>query len=351
VRPHLAVRSRSARGLIGSSFLAIVSCGVAACSSSSGTPAPATDAGNHADVGVVTHRDGGPGKGRDAASDAAVSTEAGLDAGEVVDAGSDAAVCPVPTGYGGGEATIHEGSVVASLVDETGAPVAAGQPLFICGINICANPGMTSAGGTASLTTSLSMKKPAFKFGDSIAYAEFGIPLTAAATDFTMMGTGKIATAKLTGKPGAALTPGSSATSGDVTVAVPSGATVGINELIYSPGDPQLFRSAQIPLTNAARLLPATPSDFALLYGIAPAETTFCPPAQVTVTLPATLGWQPGAAVEFWVTTTDTGQVYAPYAGWALMSDGAVSADGKSATTTPTQGFQALENFAVRLKN
>jgi hypothetical protein len=331
------------------SALALLVC--AACGSSSGTKETvAPDAGKAVSDASSAKKDGGSTTSRDAGHDAAVATEASVDGGSS-DAGGEAAVCPPLMTYGGGETTLHEGSVVANLVDENDAPVAAGQPLYICGINICANPGMTTATGGASLTTNLSMKKPAFKFGDSLTYAEFGIPLTASATDFTMMGTGKIGTGKLSDKPGAALTAGTSATSGDVTVTMPAGSTVSVDELVYSTPDMQMFRSVNVPLTNAALILPSTPAGFALLYGVAPTETTFCPAAQVSVAIPASLGWQPGAAVEFWITTMDTGQTYAPYAGWALASEGAVSADGKTVTTTAGQGFLDLENFAVRLKD
>lgn len=95
-------------------------------------------------------------------------------------------------------------------------------------------------------------------------------------------------------------------------------------------------------------------TGFGLLYGLAPAETTICPPAAVTVALPhATtspndLGWMAGTAVEFWEMTTDTGQTWAPYAGWAKISDGTVSADGTSVSTKPGQGFPFLETFAIR---
>ena len=64
--------------------------------------------------------------------------------------------------------------------------------------------------------------------------------------------------------------------------------------------------------------------------------------------MPNDLGWAPGTAVEFWIMTTDTGQEYAPYAGWAKMSDGAVSADGTRASTSSGQGLRLLETFAIR---
>jgi hypothetical protein len=261
-------------------------------------------------------------------------------------------VCPPAMKYGGGETKVVGGSVTAKIVDETGAPVA-GQPVYICGLNICSNPGTSGANGSVSIATTLMEQKPAFKFGDSVAYAELAIHLTMATTDFTMGGTQVLATGKLSDKPGATLTPGGDATSGDVTISLPAGASVGINTLVYDTPDKQKLRSVSIPLTNVGPVLdPVMVGDagagFALLYGVAPAETTICPAAKVKVALPGSLGWAPGTAVEFWIMTTDTAQTYAPYAGWAKMSDGVVSADGASVSTVDGQGFIFLENFAIR---
>ncbi len=285
----------------------------------------------------------------DAGSDA--GTGAGTDAGSS-DAGDGGSCLPRAT-YGGGEVNTQEGSVTAFIVDEIGAPIAGGQPVYICGLNLCSAPSTTSDAGTASITTNLSMKRPAFKYGDAINYAEFAIPLTSGSTDFTANGTGTLGTGKLSDKPGAALTPGTSAISGDVTVALAADAIVGIDTLTYSTADQQKFRAVNIPLTNLAPVLgnvtvSGAAANFALVYGVAPAETTLCPPAQISVSLPQTLRWAAGAAVEFWITTSDVSQTYAPYGGWAWMSDGVVSPDGKRVTST--QGFNLLENFAIRLK-
>jgi hypothetical protein len=257
------------------------------------------------------------------------------------------AACVPATPFDGGTQTLAGESVTADLVDETGAPVAAGQPLFITGLDISSDPAATGAGGTASISTSLAEKRPAFKYGDSISYAEFAIPLSAGSTDFTRIGTGKLGTAKLSGKPGASLTAGADAVSGDVTVSVPSGAAIGIDTLVYATADQQLFRAVSVPLTNLGPVLPASPAGFGLVFGLAPSETTICPPAKVTVAVPVSLGWAAGSPVEFWITSIDVAQTFSPYAGWAKVSDGTVSADGKTATTTT--GFPVLENFAVRL--
>lgn len=271
----------------------------------------------------------------------------------------DETTCPGGD-YGVPIMDVPGGSVTASIVDETGAPVA-GQPIYICGTNLCSPPGTTQSNGAASINTSLGMTKPAFKFGDAVEYAEISIPLTQATNDFTALGTGKLATGKLSDKPGAVLMPGTQATSGDVTVSLPADASVIIDPLIYDTCDKQLLRTVNIPLANLGPVLDpvmigGAPAGFAAYYGLAPAMTTVCPAAKVTVALPhktATpndFGWAPNAAVEFWITTVSSSGVYAPYAGWAKASDGTVSADGTTVSTVDGGGFAVLENFAIRLK-
>jgi hypothetical protein len=301
--------------------------------------------------------DGGAGHGGAGAAGGA-GTAGGAGAAGSGGAGGQSACGPRGT-YGGGETSQAGASVTANIVDETGAPVV-GQPVYITGIDISSAPSMTDSAGHVAIQTNLSMKRPAFKVGDTIAYTELAIPLTAATTDFSTGGQ-LLAIGKLSNKTGAALTPGTAATSGDVTVAVPAGATVGIDTLIYDTPDSQKLRTVGLPLANSGPVLASAPAGvgagFALLYGVAPSETIFCPAAKVTVTLPHTtsatgndLGWAAGTAVEFWITTVDVSQTYAPYAGWAKMSDGVVSADGTSVSTAdgPQGGFTFLENFAIR---
>jgi hypothetical protein len=274
--------------------------------------------------------------------------DAGTDAGP--DAGSDAGTGSCSGGtYGGGELSEPAGAVTATFLDTVGAPVAA-QPAYICGIDLCSAPTFSGTQGQVALSPALSMKRRAFKFGDAINYASFALPLSGTSTVFGSLPLGRLPAT------GAALTPGTTATSGDVSVDVPVGAVVAIDTLTYSTAAQQTLRTAAIPVTTGAALLASAPaSGFKLLYGLGPAETTICPPAKVTVALPhATsapndFGWAAGAAVEFWVASTDVGQRFSPYAGWAKMSDGVVSADGKSVSTLAGQGFAALEAFAVRL--
>ncbi len=331
---------------LGATFTGILA--IAACGSGSG----GTGTGGSSSAATTTTTSSSR------AATTGVTTGTGTGAG-----GSSGMSCPPSMTYGGGEQTLAGSAAKATIVDETGAPVA-GQPIYICGLNVCTDPGMTGATGSAAITTTLSERKPAFKYGDTLSYAEFAIPLTTTQlTDFTTLGSGKLATAKLAGTTGAPLAAGSAAVAGDVTVSVPAGASIGINTLVYSTPDMQMFRAVGVPIANMGPVFDSVTvgdggaADFALVYGVAPVETTLCPAATVTVALPhATmtpndLGWTPGAAVEFWIMTTDTGQTYAPYAGWAKMSDGVVSTDGKSVATVAGQGFILLENFAIRLKS
>lgn len=111
-----------------------------------------------------------------------------------------------------------------------------------------------------------------------------------------------------------------------------------------------------IPVNAAsAPLLPCQSCGFELLFGVAPSETLICPAAQVTIALPHHVqspndfNWHAGAIVEFWTTTIDTGQTYAPYAGWRLISYGHVSVDGMLVTSETWGGLNFLNNLAVRL--
>jgi len=225
--------------------------------------------------------------------------------------------------------------------------------VYICGLDFCSPPQQTNTSGNVNFSTGLTMKRPAFRFGDAINYPIFAIPLPLnSSTNFGTLQTGVLPPLGS----GAALTPGTDAVSGDVTVSIAAGAQVAIDQLTYATSDAQKLRTVRIPIAAAsAPLLPCQSCGFELLYGLAPAETTICPASKLTIVLshdvmsPNDLGWPPGAIVEFWITTDDVGQTYAPYAGWRLTSYGHVSTDGTSVTTENWGGFNFLESLAVRL--
>lgn len=261
--------------------------------------------------------------------------------------------CNIGGPFGGEDVSGQGGTVAATIVDQTGTAVV-GQPTYICGLNICSDPHSTDSSGSVNFNSSLTTTNPAFKFGDTVAYAEFAIPLTpGSTTSFGTLQTGKFPALGS----GSDLTPGTNAVSGDVTVSLAASASVGINTLSYSTSDEQQLRTVSIPVTaQSSPVLPCPNCGFQLLYGMTPTETTVCPSAIVTVALPHQthtpndFGWAPGVPVEFWITSLDTGQFDAPYAGWRKVSGGVVSADGTTVTTNPGEGFSVLDNFAVRLR-
>lgn len=354
MKPPSVIKAKPGRALLRAALL--LSLGASAVACGGGAAVPAHDGAAAGSGGGVTSS-----AGADAAAGGTGSAGATGEAGTDGAAGADAPpACGPRATYGGGEISLPSAMAVAVIVDETGAPVS-GAPAMICGINICTAPEKTGADGRLTIPSSaLGFKAPAFRYGDGIAYAELAVPLSAPANDFTAGGH-VLATGKLSDKPGAVLTPGTVAASGNVSLAIAAGATVGIDTLNYDTPETQMLRAVSIPLANLGpALASAKPggvaADFRLVYGVTPASTTFCPAAKVTVRLPhATtqpndLGWAPGAAVEFWITSPETEQQFAPFAGWAKMSDGIVSADGTSASTRDGagQGFVDLETFAIR---
>jgi hypothetical protein len=332
---------------------------VVAVASCGGGSHPAADAGPSGDgaagstAGMAGNTAGAAGStGGAAGSDAGAAGSTGGAAGQ--------AACGPHGTFGGGETSLTGLSATAAIVDEMGAPVA-GQLIMLCGINLCEAPKVTGVDGKVTISTTLPLKRPAFRYGDGVKYAFLLAPLDGASTDFTTGGH-VLATGKLSDKPGATLTAGASATSGAVTVTVAAGGTIGINGLVYDTPESQKLRAVALPLSNlgpvvaSAKTPSGTPVTFSLVYGVSPIDTIFCPAAKVTVALPhATaspndLGWAPGTAVELWVAGADVGQADAPYAGWAKMSDGVVSADGATVSTKDgaQQGFVTLQTFAIR---
>ncbi len=329
------------RQLVLALTLVASACGNNPGNGGSGGGSTASGGGTAATGGGTASTGGGSSSGGGSASTGGGTAATG---GGAVD--RDAGFCNPAATYGGGEVGAVPGAVTATIVDQLGAPVAS-QPIYLCGLDICSDPKTTDAQGNASISTTLSEKRAAFKFGDTLAYAEFAIPVAT-----SMMALGTITTAKFPTN-GGTLTPGASTSSGNVTVTLAANTDVEIDQIVYETAQQQEFRAVEIPIVAATPLLGSVQvggqsAGFGVLYAVSPAETTFCPAAKVSV--PNDVHWAANAAVEFWITTTDTGQTYAPYAGWAKVSDGAVSSDGATISTAVGQGLPLLEHFAIRLK-
>ena len=64
--------------------------------------------------------------------------------------------------------------------------------------------------------------------------------------------------------------------------------------------------------------------------------------------MPNTAGWPAGTEVELFVHGVSIAREYAPYGGWAKVSDGKVSPDGAAISTDPGGGLPVLSVFGVR---
>lgn len=232
-------------------------------------------------------------------------------------------------------------TIAATLLDENDMPVA-DQLVFACGVDICPPPKATGADGKVTLSIGNKMlKQPAFKYGDGLLYGKFAALLTEASTTFP-----KAYTPKLPAE-GMQLVAGQDATSGGVTITLEADTVIEHDTLTYDSCEAQAFRAAPIPAAKApAGLDPALGLE--ILYAVGPVDTFFCPSAKVTVA--NTAGWAAGTAVEFYVHGLSVGQEHVPYGEWAKVSDGEVSADGKSISTSAGGGLPVLSAFGVKKK-
>lgn len=231
-------------------------------------------------------------------------------------------------------------SAEATVVDLMNNPVK-DNIVQLCGLNLCLN-GTTGADGHVIVQAGNKMlTNPAFKYGDGFLYGKFAVPLKDAVTAL-----GTVVTAALPAS-GEAMVPGKAVISGGVTLTIPAGAGVNVDVLTYDTPDKQVFKAASVPVDKALPSLDPT-LGLKALYVVAPVDTVFCPPATVMVDNAAAL--PAGSAVEFWIHGVGVEEYYVPYGGWAKISDGTVSADGKTISTSPGGGLPILTVFGVRAK-
>jgi len=218
---------------------------------------------------------------------------------------------------------------------------AADTVVQVCGLDICLSGSTNNAGKATVNGMGKSLKAPAFKYGDGVHYARLAIPLTQAITTFPSLSTAKLPS------PGVAFAAGKDITSGEVTLSIAAGGAAIVDDLNFPDPADQTFRAAAIGPDKIKQALdPALGIE--MVFGAGPIDTLLCPAAKVTV--PNSLGWPAGTAVEFYLHGIDISQDWAPYAGWAKVSDGEVSADGKGISTSDGGGLPILSVFGVRKK-
>ncbi|MFO0762947.1 MAG: hypothetical protein U0359_41310 [Byssovorax sp.] len=255
--------------------------------------------------------------------------------------GGGSGECPAGPGYAGGEQKINITSIEATVVDLDGAPMP-DTSAQVCGIDICIT-GVTDKNGHVLLNVNKELLAPAFKFGDALLYAKLAIPVSDPVVTFP-----KLVTAKLPAS-GVKLEVGKDLTSGPVTLNVAAGGTIIVDDLTYDTDDKQLFRAAAIPVDQEGPVLDVDPTlKLELLYGVSPIETIICPAAKVTV--PNDANWPAGTDVEFVIHGVDVSQEWAAYGKWQKVSDGKVSADGKTVSTVDGGGLPVITAFGIRKK-
>jgi hypothetical protein len=294
--------------------------------------APACDGGGGGNGG--TGGDGGTG-----ATGGATTSTTGGSGGATGGSGGAPMECEGP-GYEGGEMDVAVGSITATVIDQDGMPVKMAG-VQVCGTDKCLY-GTTSDTGSVSVPANQTLKKPAFKYGDGFAYGRLAVLLEAGDVTFS-----DIVTAKLPDiGTGDMFAPGASATSNGVTIDIAAAGVAEVDPLLYEDESTHTFRAAEIPISGNIPGLDAG-SGIMAVWGVAPIETVFCPPA--TVHVPNTPGFAAGADVEFLIQGIDANQHWAPYGEWHKVSDGKVSADGTEIVTAEGQGLPVLFTFGVRL--
>lgn len=241
------------------------------------------------------------------------------------------------------------------VVDLDGKPVE-GILSQVCGVDVCVN-GTTSAQGLVSncdiqtqicsqgILPGIEERRGAFKYGDGFKWAKFVLLLP---TDTDTYDVGTQVTAWLPPmSSGVDMTPGAEAASGGVTLAIAKNASVKVDKLTYTEPEEQRFRAVQVPIDKAPASVDKT-LGFEIVFGTTPIDTFFCPKANLTV--PNTPGWAPGTEVELFILGTSQQEEWAPYASWAKISGGTVSADGKTVSTKDDEGVGTLGTFAVKKK-
>ncbi|MEJ7730939.1 MAG: hypothetical protein WKG00_17190 [Polyangiaceae bacterium] len=309
---------------------------VLACAGS-GLALSAAACGSEADDGA-----GGAGaassSGTPAGSGGSGATGGGPGSGGTGGDGAANPGCEEPGDHPGAGPTLAVDSVEATLEDTDGNPIADSQ-VQLCGINLCLY-GDTDGTGHVTVPGGAEMlERPAFKYGDGTRHARFAVPVVEADTSL-----GTLVTVALPSE-GVDLAIGTVVESGPVELDIAAGSGFVLDELTLDEPDELLFRAASMDPT----LLPAgvgVPEGMVTVYGVAPLETIFCPPAQVTVTNET--GLPADSAVEFWSHGVDVFELAAPYAGWRKVSDGTVSADGMTISTTAGQGIEVLTTFGIK---
>lgn len=322
---------------------------VVGCSSDGGSSASSGGTsgtgGNGAAAGSSSGGSGGVG----------ASGGSGGATGGTAGAGGSGPQCAAGPGYATNPSPTRVDQVLAKIVDPQGAP-AADLLVQVCGTDICVN-GKTDADGvvvtcqsggqicTPGVNPGQNLTHPAFKYGSGLNFVKFAYPLPTNSTQFDL-GTLTIIPLDPPGS-GQAFAPGASVSSHGIDLTLAADTKVTIDQLTYLSDDEQQFRAVTFDPSDAPDAIDSS-LNLEILIGTTPIETAFCPPAALSI--PNTKGWAADAEVEFFLHGVSIEEEWAPYAGWAKVSDGKVSSDGTKIVTNDGEGIPHLSVIGVRLK-
>ncbi len=302
------------RGLL---WIGMMAVGVAACAGPDSEASP-TDGGAGPSAGT-----GGAGAG------------AGGGAGGSAGSSGQAPVCPGP-GYAVEASPRTIKSLDAKILSPEGAPLDK-FPVQLCGIDLCAN-GKTNASGQVTYCSTpgvcpigfknLTEVRPAFKHGSGLTHARFAYSLPEGQDTFDL---GEVVAVPIPPPgTGTVLEAGTTATSGQISLSVPQDALVEIDELSFETPEDRQFRARVVPTDELpAAVDPALGLE--LVVALAPTEAHLCPAA--TLSVPNVSGFEAGAVLEVFLHGVSVEEHWAPYAGWAKITEARVSADGETLTT------------------
>jgi hypothetical protein len=301
-----------------------------ACSSGGDTTQATTTTTTH------THTGGSGGTG-------ATGGTGGTEPGCIATLGDGGASCTPPM-YPPANHPVVLNSVTADIQDLDGN-AAANIKTEVCGTDKCKTGAANGSGHVSVSAGGDTLNAPVLLYGDGIEWVDLFAPLPNP-PNVTL---GTISAARLpAAASGALIALGQDAVSGDVTLHIDAAAYVEFDQLTYCSPEEESFRAVTLPLDGTATL-PGVAVDpgIEMAFGMAPLGTAICPAAKMTV--PNLPGWTAGAAVEFLLEGVTASQDWARFGEWTKVSDGAVSADGITVSTSDGQGIPQIGTIGVRL--
>jgi hypothetical protein len=251
------------------------------------------------------------------------------------------ATCEPGPGYAEPATPQRVDQVTATLLDQDGEPLGA-ELVQVCGTDLCFN-GTSTAGGIAVVSPRQSITKPAFKFGEGKQSPRFAWLLP----DELKVELGTIHSVRFPPpESGAELIAGTEASSGGLSLIPAAGGQIKFDKLTFEDPVEWRLRALPVPLDTAPGAVELS-LGLELIYAATPTDTRFCPPAQLIID--NSESWLPNTEVEVFLHGVDVEQEWAPYGGWAKVSEARVSDDGEHIETT-SPGLPVLGVLGFRRK-